>query len=83
MLDYKDNKAQGRESGALFTAQDVWYHIGTMFPDKRWNMDKVRKAIREQVKKGRVMVRQGDEPDRYYLTWRDDFKSSEEGGQQK
>jgi DNA replicative helicase MCM subunit Mcm2 (Cdc46/Mcm family) len=71
MLDYKADKvAEGRESGSMFTAHDVWYHLATMFPGREWGLDKVRKVIRQQIKKGRVITRHEDEPDRYYLVWR-------------
>jgi DNA replicative helicase MCM subunit Mcm2 (Cdc46/Mcm family) len=69
MLDYKASKVEGKESGALFTAQDVWYHLGNMFPDREWDMDKVRKVIRQQVHKGQALIRQRDAPDRFYLVW--------------
>jgi DNA replicative helicase MCM subunit Mcm2 (Cdc46/Mcm family) len=66
-LDYKDDKALGKESGSMFTSQDVWYHFTNTFSNERWDIHKIRKAIQEQIKKGRVMTRQGDPPDRYYL----------------
>jgi hypothetical protein len=34
MLDHKDNKAEGKESGSLFTTLGVWHHLGAMFPGK-------------------------------------------------
>jgi replicative DNA helicase Mcm len=71
MLGYKDSKAQGNESGSLFTPYDTWYHLSATFPEREWNLDNVRKVIRQQIAKGRVITRQGDEPDRYYLSWRD------------
>jgi DNA replicative helicase MCM subunit Mcm2 (Cdc46/Mcm family) len=72
MNHYKIAKAEGYESGALFTAQDAWHHLGTIYPNKEWDIKKVRKAIEEQVNRGRVLTRKGDPPDTYYLIWRDD-----------
>jgi hypothetical protein len=66
MLDYKANKVEGKESGSMFTAHDVWYHLATMFPGREWDLDKVRKVIRQQIKKGKVITRHEDGPDRYY-----------------
>jgi hypothetical protein len=61
-LDYKEEeKATGKESGNLFTVYDVWYHIGIMFKDREWDIDKVRKVIEQQIKKGRVLTTHGDE----------------------
>lgn len=77
MSNYKDSKAQGKESGSLFEVYDVWYHLSAMYPRREWDVDKVRKAIKEQVRKGRVLTRAGDAPDRYYLLWRDDGTNAE------
>jgi phosphoribosyl-ATP pyrophosphohydrolase len=71
MANYKDAKVRGKESGSLFEPYDVWYHLFTVFPREQWDIDKVRKVIKEQVKKGNVTTRHGDPPDRYYLIWRD------------
>jgi DNA replicative helicase MCM subunit Mcm2 (Cdc46/Mcm family) len=66
MLDYKANKVAGKESCSMFTAHDVWCHLASMFPGREWDLDKVRKVIRQQIKKGKVITRHEDGPDRYY-----------------
>jgi len=71
MADYNSEKVGGRESGALFNSYNVWNHLLTSIRDEEWNIEKVREVIQDQIRKGRVVTRQGDDPDRYYLTWRD------------
>jgi hypothetical protein len=72
MNDYNPEKVANKESGALFTAQDAWYQWGTMFPNERWKIDKVRRVLDKLARKGYVLKRRGDGPDIYYLSWRDD-----------
>jgi DNA replicative helicase MCM subunit Mcm2 (Cdc46/Mcm family) len=75
MLDYNHDKIIGQESGCMFTAQGMWYHMAMMHPDEEWDLDRVRKVIQQQIKKGRVLTRQGDDPDIFYLIWRDGEQS--------
>jgi hypothetical protein len=72
MSNYNEGKALGATAGSMFTAQDAWFHLNTAFPRQKWDISKVRSAIREQARKGRVITRESDERDVYYLLWRDD-----------
>lgn len=74
--NYKDSKAQLKEAGALFETYDVWYHLSTEFPKEKWDVEKVRRAMQEQVKKGRVLTRHEDQSDKWYLNWSEDRSSS-------
>jgi DNA replicative helicase MCM subunit Mcm2 (Cdc46/Mcm family) len=82
MADYNSEKAAGKESGALFERFNLWGHLSASLPEELWNVERVDQIVDEQVKKGRVIKRQGDKPGRYYLNWRDNNGNSNGGGNQ-
>ena len=67
----------------MFREQDVWSNLGTMFPGQEYDIERVRSVIKEQIRKRRVLTRQGDPPDIYYLTWSDDRQNQDPQKQQK
>jgi DNA replicative helicase MCM subunit Mcm2 (Cdc46/Mcm family) len=67
MSDYSDDKVQNKESGAMFETYGVWYHLTKTYPDDDWTTKKVYHYLDRLQKKGRVLTRQGDTPDRWYL----------------
>lgn len=71
VADYNSDKVARKESGALFKPYDVWHHLTRSLPYEEWHITRVRQIIEDQIKKGHVITRQGDKPDRYYLLWRD------------
>jgi DNA replicative helicase MCM subunit Mcm2 (Cdc46/Mcm family) len=71
VADYNSDKVAGKESGALFKPYEVWRHLTRSLPYEEWHITRVRQIIEDQIKKGHVVTRQGDESDRYYLLWRD------------
>ncbi len=80
---YSDEKALGKVGGTMFREQDVWYYLGTMFPRQEYDIERVRKVIQEQIRKRRVLTRQGDPPDIFYLTWSDDRQNQKQQEQQQ
>jgi len=82
MADYNSEKAAGKESGALFERFNLWGHLSASLPEELWNVERVDQIVDEQVKKGRVIKRQGDKPGRYYLNWRDNNGNGNGGGNQ-
>ena len=71
-VSYSEAKGTLQESSSLFNRFDLWYHISAAFPNRTLDIHKVDAIIKDQVRKGRVLLRQEDGPDRYYLVWRDD-----------
>jgi hypothetical protein len=72
MADHDSAKIQGKESGAFIDTYGVWAHMQQQFPNENWSEQKVRKVLEGLTKKGRVLTRQGDAPDRWYLIRRRD-----------
>ena len=67
VADYNSEKIQGRESGAHIDTYGVWAHMQQEFPNENWSERKVRKVLEGLVQKGRLLTKQGDEPDRWYI----------------
>lgn len=67
MADHNSAKIQGRESGAFIDTYGVWAHMQQEFPNENWSERQVRKVLEGLTKKGRLLTKQGDEPDRWYL----------------